>query len=148
MTKLEIRHRIVGAMPEDVPANTSIDLLNEQLTVGELITQTVQEQIRDLLINLKLDAVDAQKILNRQYLTDEDVERQANAGKVRLPNASTADIPVIAPETEVKKALAAFKRKTYLIVVDGQQVEDLDEVLTLRANSKITFVRLTPLVGG
>ena len=35
-----------------------------------------------------------------------------------------------------------------LLEADGEQVQELDETVTLRATSKVTFMRLTPLVGG
>ena len=57
-------------------------------------------------------------------------------------------VPQLDPSEEVGKALAAFKKGVYLIYVDGYQPDTLDDVLTLNAGSKVTFLRMTPLVGG
>jgi hypothetical protein len=149
MLKVEVRSRIVGQSQTDLmPSKVVLDLLNETITVAELIQQTVEEQIRDLLLNRKLDVAQMQRILDRQYLTDADVRRQAAEGAVRSPSAKSVRVPQIDPAAEAQKALRSFDQKTYMIVVDGHQAESLDELLTLRATSKVTFLRLTPLVGG
>lgn len=149
MFKIEVRSRVVGQSQTDLmPSNVVLDLLNESITVAELIQQTVDEQIRDLLLNRKLDAEQMQRILDRQYLTDADVRRQAAEGVVRSPSAKSVRIPQIDTAEEVRKALRSFDQQTYMIVVDGHQAESLDELLTLKATSKVTFLRLTPLVGG
>lgn len=49
---------------------------------------------------------------------------------------------------QADKAEEAFGRNGFFVLVDGRQVEDLDEELALTAESEIRFVRLTPLVGG
>lgn len=147
--KIEVRSKIVGNTQLDtLPPNILIDLLNEQITVRELISQAVEEQIRDLLINRKLDIEQTQKMLNRQYLTDNEVGRQAERGAVQLPSAKIPPPLKIDTSEEVSKALHGFEQRAYLVVVDGQQAEHLDEVVTLGATSKVTFLRLTPLVGG
>jgi hypothetical protein len=149
MLKVEVRSRIVGQSQTDLmPSNVVLDLLNETITVAELIQQTVEEQVRDLLLNRKLDVEQMQRVLDRQYLTDADVRRQVAEGAVRSPSAKAVRIPQIDTAEEVRKALRSFDQQTYMIVVDGNQAESLDELLTLRATSKVTFLRLTPLVGG
>ncbi len=147
MLKVEVRSRIVGTTkPEEGLPNIALELLNEQLTVRDLISQTVEEQIRDLLLHQKLDTDKARNILHRQYLTDADVQAQSKTGAVKVPSEKPQR-PIAIPN-EVEKALDAFERGVYLVVVDGSQADTLDKVLTLTPTSKITFLRLTPLVGG
>ncbi len=52
------------------------------------------------------------------------------------------------PAREIARALDAFGRGRYFVVVDGSRRTDLDEVITLTAETKIQFVRVLPLVGG
>jgi hypothetical protein len=47
-----------------------------------------------------------------------------------------------------RKALAAFGRCQVVLIVDGRQVEDEDELVQLSADSDVTFLRLVPLAGG
>lgn len=147
MLKVEVRSRIVGTFhPDEQPSNVAIDLLNEHLTVRELITQTVEEQVRDLLIHRKLDNEKARQILQRQYLTEEEIQKQATSGVVKQPSKKPHSY--IDSAVQVNKAILAFDNGTFMIVVDGRQLEDLDEMIALSPSSKVTFVRMTPLVGG
>jgi hypothetical protein len=148
MPIVEVRSRIIGAVnTDDQPASVALDLLNETLTVRELIAHAVEEQIRDLLIHRKLDANRVQHILERQYLTQSEVEQQAVQGAIKRPSEPRQP-GQIDHRAEVRKALTAFERGTIIVVVDGRPVETLDEMVTLSATSKATFMRLTPLVGG
>jgi hypothetical protein len=49
---------------------------------------------------------------------------------------------------QVRIALEAFERNGFLLLVDGRQVEALDEELRLRHDSEVVFLKLLPLVGG
>lgn len=51
-------------------------------------------------------------------------------------------------QRQADKAEEAFGRNGFFVLVDGRQIEDLDDALALTADSDIRFVRLTPLVGG
>ena len=51
-------------------------------------------------------------------------------------------------EQQYARALRAFERGAYLILVDDRQVEDLDDEITLTADTQVAFLRLVPLVGG
>jgi hypothetical protein len=52
------------------------------------------------------------------------------------------------PEEQAEKALAAFSRNGFVVLVDHRQVEDLDAVVGLSMGTQITFLKLVPLVGG
>lgn len=147
--QVAIHSKIVGAkQSDDLPSNISLEFLTEKIRVRELISNTVEEQIRDMLINRRLDAQQAEKILNRQYLLESEVSSQAKLGAVRVPSSKNSQSPNLILEREIDKALRSFERQGFMIVVDGEQVHDLDEYVTLKATSKVTFMRLTPLVGG
>lgn len=51
-------------------------------------------------------------------------------------------------EAQVRAACSSFERNGFLVLVDDEQVTDLDAPLRLRAGSKVSFVKLTPLIGG
>lgn len=51
-------------------------------------------------------------------------------------------------EQQADKALHAFERNGFFVLVGDRQVTSLDEVLRLTADSDIRFIRLMPLVGG
>ncbi|GIK63899.1 MAG: hypothetical protein BroJett018_16930 [Chloroflexota bacterium] len=149
MLSVEIRHRVIGGRSNEAQLpDVVLELLNEETTTAELIQRGVEEQIRDLILHHKLDVEKARQALDRHYLSDAQVRQQAQTGAIRYPSNKISELPEIDLAVEVQKAITAFENQTYMIVVDGQQVEGLDEVLKLEPTSKITFLRLTPLRGG
>lgn len=51
-------------------------------------------------------------------------------------------------EKQFEAAIKSFDANGYFLLVDGKQVESLDEELELHSSSKVQFVKLVPLVGG
>ena len=146
---VEVRSRVVGESPEAPDlAPISLRLLDERLSVAELIRRTVEEQVRELTVRRRLDAEQAGRALARHYLSAEEVAAQARRGAVRFPTAQSGKAAQLDPALEVEKALRAFDAGTYVILVDGRRVERLDEVVPFSPGTKVTFLRLMPLVGG
>ena len=144
-----VRSRVVGESPEAPDlAPISLRLLDERLSVAELIQRTVEEQVRELTVRRRLDAEQAGRALARHYLSAEEVAAQARRGAVRFPTARADKVAQLDPALEVEKALRAFEAGTYVILVDGRRVERLDEVVPFSPGTKVTFLRLMPLVGG
>lgn len=52
------------------------------------------------------------------------------------------------PQGQYERAVEAFRRNGFVVLVDDRQVDDLDAQVDLRAGTEITFLRLVPLVGG
>ncbi|CAD5250447.1 MULTISPECIES: hypothetical protein [unclassified Imperialibacter] len=55
---------------------------------------------------------------------------------------------VIDPEKQVYVALDAFQKNGFFMLVDDRQIDELDQKLSLTETSKISFIKLTPLIGG
>lgn len=57
-----------------------------------------------------------------------------------------------APQIDVEKqcyiALQAFQNNGFFILVDDEQVETLEQKVLVDDSTDITFIKLTPLVGG
>ena len=51
-------------------------------------------------------------------------------------------------EKQLTIALEAFEGNGFFILVNNKQLESLDDQVTVTADSSISFVKLTPLVGG
>lgn len=52
------------------------------------------------------------------------------------------------PEERTRTTLEAFGRNGFVVLVDDRQVTALDDKVHLHAGSRITFLKLVPLVGG
>ncbi len=51
-------------------------------------------------------------------------------------------------QEQVTRALEAFERNGFFVVVDDRQVDSLDDVVAVRPATRVSFVKLVPLVGG
>ncbi|WTW99868.1 hypothetical protein OG216_43860 [Streptomycetaceae bacterium NBC_01309] len=52
------------------------------------------------------------------------------------------------PEEQYAAAVKAFARNGFVVLVGDRQIEDLDELLDLRTDTEIVFLKLVALVGG
>ncbi|NQZ07993.1 MAG: hypothetical protein HRT35_12595 [Algicola sp.] len=51
-------------------------------------------------------------------------------------------------ELQVAIALKAFANNVFFILIDDLQAESLSQLITIKSNTMVSFVKLTPLVGG
>ena len=139
-----------GAQPEEMVPTIALPLSESRLTVAELIRHTIIEQLSELTVRQMLDSVLARERIARQYLSAAEIAEQAASGSVRGPAVPAAAVqpPRFDVEHEVTKAWRGFERRAFRVVVDGQMPTNLSEQLALRPDSKVAFMRLTPLVGG
>jgi hypothetical protein len=49
---------------------------------------------------------------------------------------------------QARAALEAFDRNGFVLLVDDRQIEALDEEIRVRPETRVTFLKLLPLVGG
>ena len=52
------------------------------------------------------------------------------------------------PQVQFEKAIQSFENIGFIVLVDDQQVSSLDEAISLRPETSVTFLKLVPLVGG
>ena len=57
-------------------------------------------------------------------------------------------VPTLDDAAETARAYAGLAERRYMLVVDGVVMNDLDAPLTLTERSRVSFVRLLPLIGG
>lgn len=110
-----------------------LDLLTDRITVRELIRLRVYEEVREY--NLK------QPGLFRGLVQPREAERLLNGYQLRKARQ-------INWEEQYRKAVEAFERNGFFVLVDDRQAESLDEEIEIRLNTQVSFVRLVPLVGG
>ena len=111
----------------------SFEVQNERLTARELIRQRVHQEVS--LYNL------AKPGTSTGLVQPSEIETRLNANKLRKPRQ-------VDWEKQADLALEAFEQNAFFILLDDRQVESLDELVELRADTQVTFLRLVPLVGG
>ena len=120
------RSSAIDAIELEVPA---------ALTMRDLIRTRVREEVA-------LANAAAQRGVEFRTLV-QPVDAEVTLNGYRLKSKRPIDW-----ERQAEKAEDAFRRNGFFVLVDGRQVEELDEELALTTDSDIRFVRLTPLVGG
>jgi hypothetical protein len=111
----------------------TLEFLDERITVRELIRSRVYQEVTEYNASLPGHF--------RGLVQPTDAERVLNGYRVRAGRR-------LDWEEQYRRALAAFNSNGFVILVDNRQLEDLDEEIELRHNSKVTFLKLVPLVGG
>jgi len=116
-----------------VTNQVEIRVENENISVEELIYKRVSIEVENYnsrlpeYFNGLVEPLDAEKTLNGYKLK-----------KKQLIDA----------EKQTYIALDAFQKNGFFILVDNEQVDDLNQKIVLKSTSKISFIKLTPLVGG
>jgi hypothetical protein len=111
----------------------SLDLLTEHVTVGELIRSRVYQEVKDF------NARQPEEF--KGLVQPTDAERTLNG--YRLGRKRHIDW-----KKQHARALAAFRAGQILIFLDDRQLESLDEQVVVTPASRVSFLRLTPLIGG
>jgi len=110
-----------------------IELSENEITAQELI---------ELRVHNEVDSYNKKQTMYYKGLVDpSDAEKTLNGFKMK--NQQNIDA-----EKQVYIALNAFQKNGFFILVDDKQIEELEQRIALHETSKVSFVKLTPLVGG
>ncbi len=122
---------------ETTLGDTSYELLvefpNEKITVRELIRSRVSKEVHDY--NEK------EPEYFRGLVAPGDAENTLNGYKLKKNQK-------IDWRVQYKAVLEAFEKQQYLILIDDRQAESLREEILINPLTKISFLKLVPLVGG
>jgi hypothetical protein len=123
-----------GAVYDERP----LEFPSERITVRELIRERVYQEVQDF--NRKRG-----EEVFRGLVQPTDAERLLNGKptEYRLKAHRTIDW-----KPQFEKAIEAFEGNGYFILVDDKQAESLDQEFVIGHETVVSFVRLTPLVGG
>jgi hypothetical protein len=111
----------------------ALEVMTERLTVRELIRSRVYQEVQDYNVE--------QGQVFRGLVQPEEAEKTLNGWKLKKPRA-------LDWKRQFDRAIEAFEGNQILILVNDQQTESLDEEIVLEPGAHVTFLRLTPLVGG
>lgn len=127
---------IVDESTVDTKRVWSLDILSwleETLPLRELIRQRVYQEVTEY---------NARQIGNFHGLVQPtDTERTLNGYRLRTPKQ-------LDWEAQYEKAIEAFQKRAYIVLVNNKQVADLDTHIEVSATTEVTFFKLVPLVGG
>jgi hypothetical protein len=129
--------KIIDQIP-GVPSllTRQLRLASERITLRELITRRIDDEVTAL--NAGSDSDSDEPIMPLVMPTEWEARLNARPSKPRTIDAAR----------QLATAIEAFERTRILIVVDRRQVMDLDEPLSVSADTEVRFIKLVPLVGG
>lgn len=110
-----------------------LELAAEKISVRELIRSRVYQEVQDY--NVKHGQV------YHGLVQPEDAEKTLNGWKLTKPR-------LLDWKKQFERALEGFESNRILILINERQAESLDEEFTIASGTSVTFLRLTPLVGG
>ncbi len=110
-----------------------LEVQNEITTVREIIKARVYQEVE--AYNERLP-----EYFNG-LIQPTDTERELNGYKLKTRRT-------IDSEKQYYVALDAFQKNGYFVLVDNQQAETLDQEILVTDHTTVSFVKLTPLVGG
>ena len=143
----------IGALPEEVPMSATV-LIRDETASGEPVHEFPLEfasehiTVRDLIRERVYQEVSEYNFRSRRegglfhgLVQPTDAERTLNGFKV--PKGRDIDW-----EAQFARAIDAFGRNGFFILVNDRQAEALDEPIVIGPRTYVSFVKLTPLVGG
>jgi len=139
MPSVTIRDEALGAAPphsgetDHADGPLVLDFLTERVTVREIIRSRVYQEVDDYNRRRPEHF--------RGLVEPTDAEKTLNGYKLKTRRE-------IDWKRQFEAACEAYARNAFLILVDEKQAGPLDEEVTLKAGSEVTFLRMVPLVGG
>lgn len=127
---LTIRDETLGGGPAH---DWVLEVTTERMTVRELIRSRVYQEVQDH--NLRNADV------FRGMVQPEESEKTLNGWKLKTPRQ-------LDWKKQFDRAVEAFEASQILVLVNDRQAESLDEEFVVGPTTTVTFLRLTPLVGG
>lgn len=103
-----------------------------EVSVREIITERVREEV----VRYNRQAADYQR---HALVKPTEVEEKLNPEKKRRQ----VDV-----RKQIDVALKAFLGNGFFVLVDNIQVEELDQLIPIKPDTTVSFIKLTPLVGG
>lgn len=111
----------------------ALNFSSSRVSVREIIERRVRDEVENYNV--------AQPEVFRGLVQPADSEQVLNGFKFKEKKR-------IDWREQYKKAVEAFERNGFILLVDDLQVEDINQIIEIEAKTSVTFLKLVPLVGG
>ena len=122
----------------DVVHELPLEFPSDRITVRELIRERVYQEVQDF--NRKQD-----EHVFRGLVQPTDAERVLNGKRTEYRLKAHRALEW---KPQFEKAVEAFERNGFLVLIDDKQAESLDQEFVIGRGTQVSFVKLTLLVGG
>ena len=131
-----MRDEPLGGQARDV---LTLEFLTEEITVKELIEERVHQEVRDY--NAQAVTQAATPSIFRGLVQPSDSESTLNGYRMKVRRK-------IEWRPQAELAVRAFDENGFLVLIGERQAESLSERILVRSGTVVSFVKLTPMVGG
>jgi len=128
-TSVLVEDKVAGKPPSQ---KYQLQLPDDRIKVRELIRLYVSDQVERF----------------NQTPIDRSSRHQSDEERILNPSRPTRNTERRNCDAECERAVSAFSSNGFFLLVDGNQVDDLDEEITIKSHTEVQFLRLTPLIGG
>lgn len=128
-TSVFVEDKVAGEPPSQ---KYQLQLPRERIKVRELIRLYVVDQVERF----------------NQMPVERSSRHQGEEERMLNPARPTKHTQRRDCDAEYERAVSAFNSNGFFLLVDGNQVSDLEEEIAIKSDMTISFLRLTPLVGG
>ncbi len=129
------------------------------LTIHDELTYQVAGQPLEFVVSLPAERVSVRQLIEARVRQEVEAfntrrpeffnglvqpsgtEQTLNGFRMKLSRA-------IDWQEQCQKALTAFDRNGFILLVDERQAASLDEMIEVTPRTQVTFLKLVPLVGG
>ena len=115
-----------------------LEFPTERITVRELIRERVYQEVQDFNRN-------RDERVFRGLVQPTETERVLNGKPNEFRLKAHRHIEW---KMQFEKAIEAFDRNGFFVLIDDKQAESLDQEVVIGHGSLVSFVKLTPLAGG
>lgn len=115
-----------------------LEFPSERITVRELIRERVYQEVQDF------NRAEGEQVF-RGLVQPTDTERILNNQR---PEYRLKQRRAIDWKEQFEKAIEAFEKNGFFILIDNKQAERLDQKFTVSPSTEVSFVKLTMLAGG
>lgn len=115
----------------------AIEFLTERITVNDLVRERVRQEVQHF--NRKR----AQEFQGLVQPAGAEAVLNGQTNSFRMQSHRPLDVG-----EQVLHAVEGFTNNSYFVLIDDKQAESLDEEFSISPATRISFVKLTPLVGG
>lgn len=131
MVKVIISDEKIGGK---IISQIELMLESEVITLRELIFARVKKEIQEIKSNKN---------------SSQENSFNSNAMENALnENSNKYNIEDLNEIQQGKYACQSFKKNAFFVIVDNEQIEHLDQEIIFDETTKVSFIRLVPMIGG
>ena len=146
MTNLTIQVKQIGRKKPIITKELKISsiAIDSKIKLKDLIKEIVKIEVNKFQNRLNDQKANENNILS--YLSPEEIENKARKGKIAIDYIENKNDVNL--DEAIDTAILAFEDGIYFVFMDNEKIENMDDLIHVKNDSQLMFLRLTMLAGG